>query len=76
MQIPDSTISQLKTAARPSARLRSWQLSLRTLFVLVTLCGLLAWFHEPLAAWARSVWELWFPSAKYDPSQCGPCGMG
>jgi hypothetical protein len=74
VQIPDSTLGKLKSAARRPWALRGWQLSLRTLFVMVTVCGLIAWFHDPLLAWARSVWEMWFP--RYDPSKCGPCGMG
>jgi hypothetical protein len=76
MQLPDSILGKLHEAARQPRTLRGWQLSLRTLFVLTAACGVVAFFHEPIWAWAQGVWELWFPSARYDPNQCGPCGMG
>lgn len=72
MQLPAGTLRKLQAAARPRS-LRFWQLSLRTLFLLMAVCGLIAWLHEPLSAWGRDVWEYWFPPAPYS---CGPCGMG
>jgi hypothetical protein len=74
MHIPDSTLRKLEVAARRPAALRGWQLSLRTLFLLTAVCGLIAWFHQPLWAWGQDLWEFWFPSLA--PKGCGPCGMG
>jgi hypothetical protein len=74
MHIPDEILGKLKRTGPSRNTLCRWQWSLRTLFILTTVCSLLAWFHAPLWAWAQSLWEIWFP--RYNPSQCGPCGMG
>jgi hypothetical protein len=81
MGIPQSTLTAMKAAARP--RLRWWQLSLRTLLALVTLAGALAFFHEPISAWAESTWQSWFPEPVPAPPPppvvpfvCFGCGMG
>jgi hypothetical protein len=49
---------------------------------LVTLAGVLSFFHEPIGAWAKDTWQRWFPDnstpvppvVKLDP--CYGCGMG
>ena len=77
------TARNLMKSAAAGRRLRWWQLSLRTLLTLVTLAGVLSFFHGPISAWASSTWERWFPSplppgpppnVKFDP--CPGCGMG
>lgn len=82
MQVPQSTLTKMAAGTRP-ARLRFWQLSLRSLFVLLTATGALALFHQPIAAFGQSVWRSWFPDpvqpappplVKVDP--CPGCGMG
>ena len=72
VQLPSSLIQSLESAARPRP-LRWWQLSLRTLFVLTAFCAVLALLAHPAWAWAREIWEAWFPAAD---AGCGPCGMG
>ena len=78
MNLPPNTLAKMQAAAEPAdakaAVRRRWQVSLRTLFMLTTACCILAWFAQPLMAWAAHVWEVWFPSSA--PIGCGPCGMG
>jgi hypothetical protein len=81
MRVPQSTLTAMKAVARPRLRLRWWQLSLRTMLALVTLAGALAFFHEPISAWATSTWQSWFPVAPPPPPTpppfyCPGCGMG
>jgi hypothetical protein len=83
MTVPESTLSQMKAAA-VHRRLRWWQLSLRSMLALVTLAGGIAFFHEPIGAWAKSTWQRWFPdnSIPIQPppvlkaNACPGCGMG
>ena len=74
MRLPIGTIQRLKAAARPP-RMRWWQMSLRTLFLLTAVFAVLACFWQPLATMAEGIWEVWFPSPP-PPHACGPCGMG
>ena len=83
MAISTSTVAKMRSAARP--RLRWWQLSLRTLLALLTLAGVAAFFHEPIAAWGKTTWERWFaeplppaqpPPPVRTPMHCPGCGMG
>jgi hypothetical protein len=82
MQLPVSTIHKMHASAAARTRLRWGQLSLRSLLALVTLAGVLSFFHEPIGAWAKDTWQRWFadsatpvpPVVKPDP--CPGCGMG
>lgn len=82
MHLPDSTIQKLHASATARSRLGWCQLSLRSLLALVTLAGVLSFFHEPIGAWAKDTWQRWFPDnstpvppvVKLDP--CYGCGMG
>ena len=81
MRLSNSVLTTMKSAARP--RLRWWQLSLRTLLALVTLAGVVAFFHEPISAWAATTWQHWFPRLAaptppppVPPNFCPGCGMG
>ena len=78
MRLPATVRSKLSTAGkRPSGRprVRWFQLSLRTLFILTACFAVAAWFWQPLAQAAQGLWEIWFPSQP-PPYGCGPCGMG
>ena len=81
MRLPAVVLAKMAAAGkrRPSIsggglRVRWFQMSLRTLFILTAVCAVAAWFWQPLAAWAQDIWEIWFPSQIAEP--CGPCGMG
>jgi len=79
MGVSHATLTKMRIAGRP--RLRWWQLSLRTLLLLVTLGGVTAFFHEPISAWASSTWQRWFPDPSPPPPvvqtfNCPGCGMG
>jgi hypothetical protein len=71
VQLPSSLLQSLESAAKPRP-LRWWQVSLRTLFLLTAVCAVLALLAMPALAWAREIWEAWFPV----DTGCGPCGMG
>jgi hypothetical protein len=81
MTIEQATLDKMQSAARP--RLGWMQLSLRSLFLLLTVAAVAALFHEPLAAFGQSIWRKWYPEPLPPPPppatkffNCPGCGMG
>ena len=78
MRLPLAVIAKVAAAGKRSSgglRVRWFQLSLRTFFILTAGCAVAACFWQPLAEAVQGVWEIWFPSQP-PPNACGPCGMG
>ena len=74
MNLPPNIVDGLRQASR-KPRLRWWQLNLRTIFVLVTLASIAAFFHKPLQPLVDWFLELvHLKQRPFDP--CPWCGGG